>query len=293
MNNTGQISKVRGALPFAQIPNAMLQDPSLSAKAKGLLAFLLSLPEDWVIYKSNLGNFFSDGYDSLISGWKELEAAGYVLSVRMIDANGMFKGWNHVVYYEPQLARLSSDSGISEIGKPEIGKIGSIQRKNLKKKDYTNKHSDPNLSPNAEVQTAPQGIVALAPPSEDAVKFSTWFETNLAPESVKKGLTKARRDNWASLYDWLTKKGYSKDQIAKACKWAREDEFWSQNFRSPMKLKDSDKDGVRYIDIFLEKSNRKAKVEPAAPKDSSDVPTAEFPRYSSKTGRYHRPLPQQ
>jgi len=145
MNNTGQIVKAKGSVPYAQIPNELLRNNKLSMKAKGLMSFLLSLPENWVLYKTQLSDHFSDGYDGIHTAWTELENAGYIVSIRMIDHEGKLRGWNHVVYYSPGKIEeidktpiktgIPTDSGISEIGFPEIGKSRAT------KKDSTNKEN--------------------------------------------------------------------------------------------------------------------------------------------------------
>lgn len=46
---------------------------------------------------------------------------------------------------------------------------------------------------------------------------------------------------------------YTNEEIKNAIAWARADDFWSANFLSPCKLRSKDKNGVKYIDIFLAK----------------------------------------
>ena len=127
------------------VPTDFLRDSRISLKAKGLLSFLLSLPSDWVIYKTKLTEHFSDGKESINSAWLELEALGYIQSVRMIGENGLSRGFNYIVYYEP----LSTESGKPDVGKTDIGKsdIGKTDiRKpastyiDITKKEITNKY---------------------------------------------------------------------------------------------------------------------------------------------------------
>jgi len=49
-------------------------------------------------------------------------------------------------------------------------------------------------------------------------------------------------------------KSYSKEDIIKAIKWAKNDSFWNSNFLSVSKLLTKDKSDVKYIDVFLAKS---------------------------------------
>jgi len=58
---------------------------------------------------------------------------------------------------------------------------------------------------------------------------------------------------------------YSAQRVKEICNEARKDDFWSKNFLSIMKLRNKDKNGVKYIDIFNEKfqkSNRKRQHSP-------------------------------
>jgi hypothetical protein len=137
--NTGQIVKSKGENPYAQIPNKMLRDERLSAKAKGLLCLLLSLPSDWVIYRTTLSQYFKDGYDAINSGWKELEELGYIVSVQMIDKDsGQFGGYNYIVYFESSEDRentgVLTESGFSRMGKPQMGKSAPTNKEHTKKK---------------------------------------------------------------------------------------------------------------------------------------------------------------
>lgn len=77
---------------FAQVPKACLKDKNLSLKAKGLYAYLFSLPEDWKVYKSEVATHISDGKDSLNAAFKELETFGYLES-EAIRENGLYKGY--------------------------------------------------------------------------------------------------------------------------------------------------------------------------------------------------------
>lgn len=55
-----------------------LNDNRLSWKAKGIMAYMLSMPDDWVFYMDELITHATDGKDSFKSGLKELKDNGYV-----------------------------------------------------------------------------------------------------------------------------------------------------------------------------------------------------------------------
>jgi len=156
MNNTGQIVKAKGGVPFAQIPNELLQNKHLSMKAKGLMSLLLSLPESWVIYKTQLPDFFTDGVDAIRSAWVELETFGYIVSVRVLDPSGKLKGWQHIAYNSPVSPSLidktpikTTDSayiGFSDIGFSDMVKSNAINTQSTKKEHKKKEERSPVFS---------------------------------------------------------------------------------------------------------------------------------------------------
>ena len=62
---------------YTIIPNDLIQDKSISPKAKGILIYLLHLPDGWVFYHKQLQDALNIGEDYLNSGIKELLNAGY------------------------------------------------------------------------------------------------------------------------------------------------------------------------------------------------------------------------
>lgn len=83
-------------------------------------------------------------------------------------------------------------------------------------------------------------------------KFAEWFNVNFKPTHIT--ASNAQIDKWAQEYEKMRRiDRKTKEEIIAAVKWAREDEFWSKNFLTPMKLRSKDKQGVMYIDLFLEK----------------------------------------
>ena len=50
---------------FVTVHKSFIHDDNLSWKAKGILLYLLSRPDDWRIYETELNKHSSDGRDSL------------------------------------------------------------------------------------------------------------------------------------------------------------------------------------------------------------------------------------
>jgi hypothetical protein len=77
--------------PFVMMDKRPLENPKLSYKAKGMLAYLLSRPDNWKINLQDLINRSSDGRDGVKSGLKELENAGHITIHQERDDKGKFR----------------------------------------------------------------------------------------------------------------------------------------------------------------------------------------------------------
>ena len=66
---------------YTIIRNDILTNKNISLKAKGLLCLLLSLPNDWVIYKTQLSDFSSDGRDATTNAFNELVELGFAIKI--------------------------------------------------------------------------------------------------------------------------------------------------------------------------------------------------------------------
>jgi len=72
------IVKAKHTSDFFQMNNEAIQDPSLSWAAKGLLAYLLSLPDGWEVHLTELFKRSVDGRRATEAAMKELVKVGYV-----------------------------------------------------------------------------------------------------------------------------------------------------------------------------------------------------------------------
>ena len=148
MKNTGQIvrSKKNGKSKYTPISNDILQSKTLTAEQKSILVHLLSLPEDWVVYKTEIWKEMNIGRDRFNKSWTGLVELGYIVSVKMIDTgSNLIKGWNHIVYEEPV-------SDLPNLGLTEIQIVrGSecIQSNNLQ----SNKLQSNNIENNKILDT--------------------------------------------------------------------------------------------------------------------------------------------
>ncbi|MED3470356.1 hypothetical protein [Bacillus thuringiensis] len=73
----GTVIKRRHTAQYAQIHNNPLQNDLIDLRAIGLLSHLMSLPSDWIIYKTQLYKKFSR--KNIDAAWKELASKNYII----------------------------------------------------------------------------------------------------------------------------------------------------------------------------------------------------------------------
>jgi DnaD/phage-associated family protein len=86
--------------PYIMINKFGIYDNRLSYKAKGILVYLLSRPDNWIFYEDEIVSHSSDGKDSVRSGIKELINYGYITRQKKREA-GKFAGYEYIVYEAP------------------------------------------------------------------------------------------------------------------------------------------------------------------------------------------------
>lgn len=74
----------------------------LSWKAKGIMLYLLSLPDNWQVYESEITKHATDGLRATRSGIKELIAAGYIHRIQKRTETSQFAGYEYIVHESPQ-----------------------------------------------------------------------------------------------------------------------------------------------------------------------------------------------
>lgn len=94
--------RVNKNVNYTVMSNHHLQDKRLSLKAKGLLSYMLSLPDDWDYSLKGLTTGCRDGIDSVRSIVRELEARGYLRRSKVRDARGRIVDYNYEVFELPQ-----------------------------------------------------------------------------------------------------------------------------------------------------------------------------------------------
>lgn len=92
-----RVERPRG---WTSIPNETLEDESLSWRARGILAYLLSRPSGWETDSERLARLAKEGRDAVRTALTELEDARYLFRVKVQGAGGRWST-EYVLYDRP------------------------------------------------------------------------------------------------------------------------------------------------------------------------------------------------
>lgn len=118
MSKKTTIRRANEDQPYTVIRNHTLQNNKLSWKAKGLLAYLLTLPTDWAVSIADLANRSTDGKHATRKAIEELMEAGHITRSIQHGEGGKFVGYEYLVYETPFTVVQFSDDGKTDDGKP-------------------------------------------------------------------------------------------------------------------------------------------------------------------------------
>lgn len=102
---------------YVVVDQAAIEDARLSFRARGVLAFLLSKPDDWSIDSERLAADTVEGRDAVRTALKELETYGYFRREKRQVEKGRW-------ITEATLYESPTDDGIPAVGAPGVGSPG-------------------------------------------------------------------------------------------------------------------------------------------------------------------------
>lgn len=202
-----------------------LQDTRLSWKAKGIIAYMLSMPDDWVFYMDELMTHATDGKTSFQNGMRELKECGYV-ERRPVREGQRIKSWETIVHEIPRNSLQTDFQQVEnlEVQKQEVGFV-QVENEPLLSTDYllntefiNNNDDDKRIPAYAEENQKPNpfkfyeenGFGGIQ--SHVANKINIWID-DLNEELIVHAMKLAAENNvlkWSYvetiLKDWYNKK---------------------------------------------------------------------------------------
>ena len=144
------VIRVQKTKNYTVMANYHLRDKRLSFKAKGLMSFMLSLPDRWDYSITGLSMFGTDKIDSVRSALKELEKQGYVRAERVRDNKGMLRGTEYTVMEKPILENPTLENPTLEnpiLENPTQLSTKEVSTKEVSKEERSKEGVTASLSP--------------------------------------------------------------------------------------------------------------------------------------------------
>jgi len=141
---------------FTIVSNEVPKDNKLSARAKGIYFYLMTLPKDWEIHKEEIYTHFTEGRDALDTAWLELSSTGYI-EKEVVRASGKIVSNRWKVYESSRITEkpkqvkpvtgLPSD-GFPVTDNPQLLNTNELSIKELK---TNNKETEKKENPQKEI----------------------------------------------------------------------------------------------------------------------------------------------
>ena len=113
------VFKIEKTKDYTVMSNYHLRDKNLSYKAKGLLSFMLSLPEDWDYSLVGLCSISKESRDGIRSILKELQEHHYVEIEKVRGDKGYFE-YNYLIYEVPHFIEIETQVNNPDMENPHL-----------------------------------------------------------------------------------------------------------------------------------------------------------------------------
>jgi hypothetical protein len=217
------IYRVKKSTNYVVMNRTALNDDRLSWKAKGIIAYMLSMPDDWKFYVSEITKHAKDGEDSLRTGIKELKENGYIKRFPVKDEQTKkIIEWETHVHESPQVEKPHLEKPHLEKPYVENPTLLSIDSTKYLNKLNTDKPSTDNTSSH-KYKTCDMEMAQQL--------FDRMLENN---ENAKK----PNLHKWADEFRLMRERdNRTEEQIKYLIDWTQSDSFWKGNILSPTKLR--------------------------------------------------------
>lgn len=235
----GVIIKPSGLDRYIAMPLSILREKGVSMAATGLYCWLFSHEAGRQMTLNFITGHFKDGRDAIRSRINELEDFGF------LKRHKVRKG-SHYVYDFELIDASKMGVGKSEVGKSNVGnyaaenptqsnnKITKITKIDNKITKITKNNKKKKIFP------------------EIVLKAFDHIEQQF-PERYRPS-TQAQKDKWLDTIDKCHRlHNVSPRKLFLLIKEVRKDDFWKDNFLTVQKMRQRNKQGVLWIDVFMER----------------------------------------
>jgi len=122
MNNTTTFIRKKKNVNYSIVDNSIIKSKDLTVEESFLLIYLLSLPDTWSLYKTNIEKEFKIkklSKSRFNKSWKGLKEKGFIEGSKIKGVGGKFHSWKYRVIEDPSSEVSKTDmSENQQDGKP-------------------------------------------------------------------------------------------------------------------------------------------------------------------------------
>jgi hypothetical protein len=241
---------------FVKIPLNICRKDGMSAKALGLYTWLRSHKSGQYISIQFAINHFKDGRDSIKSAIVELEKLGYLVRKQLRDDANKFQATDYHLLNEPLTGKPLTEIPLTEkplTGNPQQSKNSIYNKKERIIKEIKGKSSS-NVSPDEFLgkKSKITDFKKLSDFGEELTKALPHFE-EFFPERFRPTEFTEKRQWLFTIWLIQERRKITPRKLYLLCQEIKADEFWKNNFDSIRKLWKKNKEGIFYIDYFMER----------------------------------------
>ena len=204
---------------YTIVPIYIFRHKGISMAASGLYSWMFSHRSDQAITTEYISGHFKESKETIRKRITELIEAGFLIREKVLD-NGKFKGINYYLNDKPYSKKPDTIKPDKE--KPSM--------------DFSSQSNINNIYNNIN-----KSIINAYP------HFKELFATKYQPQN------KTQELNWLECIDKCVRiDGYDLKELYLVVKYMRDDEFWSKRFMTLLKLRNQDKNGIKYVDRFFD-----------------------------------------
>lgn len=186
------------------VTNELCQNNNLTLRARGLMVYLLSLPDDWKIHINHLCKVMLEGRDAIITVMKELKKFGYIHHHK----EGFQEGWQYFVFESPTSPEEFKEFLRTTLISQFTGKGNCSGNPQLQSNNSSTKSSS----------KIPKENITKDPPSADASDCFIYFLKKL--KEKRPSLKEPNKDKWVKEFDLILRiDKRSKDEMLKVIDW--------------------------------------------------------------------------
>lgn len=194
---------------FGLAPSSVLNDKTLTFKAKGIYTYIQSKPDGWEFSAERIARQGLDKITSIRSGLKELENAGLLIRKKTQNDRGHWE-MEYILFLEKTLENPTSENPTSE--NPTSENLPNNSKKDSSKKEYK---EDIDSIRNINISSE-----SLSPKKNEKYIQYAEFIGKIITSSKNIKITRQKINSWANSIRLLhTADGVSLDRIEDALLW--------------------------------------------------------------------------